>query len=116
MATCRPLQPPDQSLDRTGLEPPPSTHRNQQVPGQGHQGSTGVRRVVVVLSPSMPYSLKPQHLSEKAAVRTQEEENPIDKTVEHRGGGTTQSSRLVLPLLDTLPGIAFCQRRDVASQ
>ena len=52
-----PLQPPDQSLDRTGLAPPPYKQRRQPDPGQGHQGSTGVWRSVVVLSPSWPLSL-----------------------------------------------------------
>jgi len=99
-----PLQPPDQSLNHTSLVPPPSSRCGQPDSGQGHQGSTGVRRVVVVVpSPNWPLPLSPQHLSGRAAVRTQEKYNPEDKTVEHRGG-MAQSSRLVLPLLDFSPG------------
>ena len=58
-----PLQPPDQSLDRTGLAPPPFKQLDQPNPGQGNQGSTGVRRLVVVPSPSCPSTFFPQHLS-----------------------------------------------------
>ena len=72
-------------------------------------------RSVVVPSASWPKALSPQHSSERAAVRTQEEEAPRDKTVEHRGGAT-QASRLVLPLLDFEPGIALCQSRDLVRQ
>ena len=53
------LQPPDQSLDRTGLAPPLSSHCGRLDPGQGHQGSTGEWPSVVVPSPSEPSSLIP---------------------------------------------------------
>jgi len=59
-----PIQPPDQSLKRTGLAPPLSTHSGRLDPGQGHQGSTGVARLVVEPSPSWPLSLRPQHSTE----------------------------------------------------
>ena len=56
-----PIQPPDQSLDRTGLAPPPSTRCGRLDSGQVHPGSTGVLLLVVEPSPSWPYSLSPQH-------------------------------------------------------
>jgi len=52
-----PLQPPDQSLDRTGLAPPLSRHLDMCDLGRGHQGSTGVLRWVPVPSPSWPWLL-----------------------------------------------------------